>query len=124
MRLAPVFDAERCKRERSGARVTGNKSLIMKGRACVLPIFITIGAYASDDLPASMDDTILVTGGAGFIGSNFILQWLQRESAAVVNVDRLTYAGNPRNLDICRRDPAIQFVHGDICDRTNWSPGS
>ena len=41
---------------------------------------------------------ILVTGGAGFIGSNFVVNWLGAESAGVVNLDKLTYAGNPENL--------------------------
>jgi len=46
----------------------------------------------------TMTNSILVTGGAGFIGSNFVLQWLQQEQGFVVNVDKLTYAGNPDNL--------------------------
>jgi dTDP-glucose 4,6-dehydratase len=61
--------------------------------------------------------TILVTGGAGFIGSNFVLQWLKREDSAVVNLDKLTYAGNPGNLETVAADPRYRFVHGDICDR-------
>jgi dTDP-glucose 4,6-dehydratase len=61
--------------------------------------------------------TILVTGGAGFIGSNFILQWLKHEDSAVVNLDKLTYAGNPGNLEAVAADPRYQFVQGDICDR-------
>ncbi len=61
--------------------------------------------------------TILVTGGAGFIGSNFVLQWMKREDSAVVNLDKLTYAGNPGNLEAVAADPRYQFVHGDICDR-------
>jgi dTDP-glucose 4,6-dehydratase len=64
-----------------------------------------------------MQNKIIVTGGAGFIGSNFILQWLAQEGAAVVNLDRLTYAGNPENLDSAAENPAYQFVLGDICDR-------
>ncbi|HEX3986570.1 MAG TPA: dTDP-glucose 4,6-dehydratase [Acidobacteriaceae bacterium] len=63
-----------------------------------------------------MNDTILVTGGAGFIGSNFVLQWLQQAGSPVVNLDRLTYAGNPRNLDSVQRDTRHLLVHGDICD--------
>src|SRR5207237_7988639 len=62
-------------------------------------------------------DTILVTGGAGFIGSNFILQWLASEKSAVVNLDKLTYAGNPANLSSVASDPRCRFVQGDICDR-------
>jgi FlaA1/EpsC-like NDP-sugar epimerase len=46
-----------------------------------------------------MENTILVTGGAGFIGSNFILQRMERDSASVVNLDKLTYAGNLHNLE-------------------------
>ena len=46
-----------------------------------------------------MNDTILVTGGAGFIGSNFVLQWMEAVGSPIVNLDRLTYAGNPENLD-------------------------
>jgi dTDP-glucose 4,6-dehydratase len=62
-------------------------------------------------------DTILVTGGDGFIGSNFILQWLASESSTVINLDKLTYAGNPANLASVAADPKYKFVQGDICDR-------
>ena len=61
---------------------------------------------------------ILVTGGAGFIGSNFILQWLTEETAPVVNLDKLTYAGNLGNLERVSADPRYTFVHGDITDRS------
>lgn len=64
-----------------------------------------------------LSSPILVTGGAGFIGSNFILDWLARERAPVVNLDKLTYAGNLGNLASVERDPRHRFVHGDICDR-------
>ncbi len=60
---------------------------------------------------------ILVTGGCGFIGSNFVLQWLAEEDTPVINLDKLTYAGNPRNLDGVSENPRYRFVHGDICDR-------
>jgi dTDP-glucose 4,6-dehydratase len=60
---------------------------------------------------------ILVTGGAGFIGSNFILQWIEKEGEAVVNLDKLTYAGNLHNLDPVRQDPRHVFVKGDIGDK-------
>jgi dTDP-glucose 4,6-dehydratase len=60
---------------------------------------------------------ILVTGGAGFIGSNFVLQWLAHESAPVLNFDKLTYAGNLGNLVSVASNPRYSFVHGDICDR-------
>ena len=63
-----------------------------------------------------MNDTILVTGGAGFIGSNFVLTWMKAGSAAVVNLDLLTYAGNAANLASVEADPHYTFVHGDICD--------
>jgi dTDP-glucose 4,6-dehydratase len=62
-------------------------------------------------------DTILVTGGAGFIGSNFILQWLASESSTVINLDKLTYAGNPANLASVAADRRYKFLQGDICDR-------
>ena len=62
-------------------------------------------------------DTILVTGGAGFIGSNFILKWIAEESAAVINLDKLTYAGNPANLDSVAHSGRYRFLQGDICDR-------
>jgi dTDP-glucose 4,6-dehydratase len=61
----------------------------------------------------------LVTGGCGFIGSNFVLNWLANESAAVVNLDALTYAGNPENLASVAGSPdaaRYKFVHGDICN--------
>ena len=64
-----------------------------------------------------MENTILVTGGAGFIGSNFILQWMKRESSPLLNLDKLTYAGNLRNLLPVASDPRYSFVQGDICDR-------
>ena len=61
--------------------------------------------------------TILVTGGAGFIGSNFILHWLANEPSNIVNLDKLTYAGNPANLASISSDRRYKFVQGDICDR-------
>lgn len=60
---------------------------------------------------------ILVTGGAGFIGANFVLAWIQGPGEAVVNLDRLTYAGNLENLSALRGDARHVFVHGDIRDR-------
>ncbi len=59
---------------------------------------------------------LLVTGGAGFIGSNFVLDWLAATGEAVVNLDKLTYAGNPGNLASLADDPRHIFVHGDIGD--------
>jgi dTDP-glucose 4,6-dehydratase len=64
-----------------------------------------------------MENTILVTGGAGFIGSNFILQRMERDSASIVNLDKLTYAGNLRNLETIANHRGYEFVHGDIADR-------
>lgn len=60
--------------------------------------------------------SILVTGGAGFIGSNFVLDWLSGSSEAVVNLDKLTYAGNLENLRSLKGDDRHIFVHGDIAD--------
>lgn len=65
----------------------------------------------------NMRNLILVTGGAGFIGSNFILQWIEQESSLVLNLDKLTYAGNPRNLESVAAHPAYRFQQGDIVDR-------
>lgn len=64
----------------------------------------------------TISDVILVTGGAGFIGSNFVLQWLRTSDSPVVNLDLLTYAGNRGNLASLEDDPRHIFVHGDICD--------
>jgi dTDP-glucose 4,6-dehydratase len=60
---------------------------------------------------------LLVTGGAGFIGSNFVLSTIAGTGEPVVNLDKLTYAGNPRNLESLRNDSRYVFVQGDICDR-------
>ena len=60
---------------------------------------------------------ILVTGGAGFIGSNFVLDWLATEGEPVVNLDKLTYAGNLQNLAAIQNDTRHVFVRGDIADR-------
>src|SRR5467141_2502506 len=66
---------------------------------------------------ARLGMTILVTGGAGFIGSNFVLDWFAQGADPVINLDKLTYAGNPANLLPLKDNPAHVFVHGDICDR-------
>src|SRR5512147_404276 len=60
---------------------------------------------------------ILVTGGAGFIGANFILDWLYVNDEPVVNLDKLTYAGNLENLASLKADPRHLFAQGDIGDR-------
>lgn len=62
-------------------------------------------------------NSILVTGGAGFIGSNFVLDWTEREESPVINLDKLTYAGNMHNLESIAGNPRHVFVQGDICDR-------
>ncbi len=62
---------------------------------------------------------ILVTGGAGFIGSNFIHYWLNKyEADQIINLDKLTYAGNLANLETVAKRPNYQFIQGDICDQT------
>lgn len=61
--------------------------------------------------------TILVTGGAGFIGSNFVLDWLAQSDETVINLDKLSYAGNLQNLASLKGDARHVFVKGDIGDR-------
>jgi dTDP-glucose 4,6-dehydratase len=62
--------------------------------------------------------TILVTGAAGFIGSNFVLDWLKTSSETVINLDKMTYAGNRHNLVTIQDDPRHTLVQGDIGDQT------
>ncbi|GIX33084.1 MAG: dTDP-glucose 4,6-dehydratase [Lysobacterales bacterium] len=64
-----------------------------------------------------LSETILVTGGAGFIGGNFVLGWRRDRLGPVLNLDKLTYAGNLETLAALREDPEHHFVHGDIADR-------
>ena len=60
---------------------------------------------------------LLITGGAGFIGSNFVHHWLSNHpDDYVVNLDALTYAGNLESLKDIDQSPNYRFVHGDICD--------
>ncbi len=60
--------------------------------------------------------TILITGGAGFIGGNFVLDWLAQSDEPVINLDKLTYAGNPETLGSLANDPRHTLVQGDIGD--------
>lgn len=60
---------------------------------------------------------IVVTGGAGFIGSNFVNDWLASSDEPIFNLDKLTYAGNLNNLKAVSEDARHMFVQGDICDR-------
>ena len=62
--------------------------------------------------------TYLVTGGAGFIGSNFVQYMLQKyQDVRILNLDKLTYAGNLENLASVKDDPRYTFIHADICDK-------
>ncbi len=65
-----------------------------------------------------MNQTIIVTGGAGFIGANFVLAWVKQDLGKVVNLDKLTYAGNLENLSEIQHSANHVFVHGDIGDQT------
>lgn len=66
-----------------------------------------------------MSKTILITGGAGFIGSNFIPYFMKEHPEYfIINLDKLTYAGNLDNLQECEDNPNYQFIHGDICDKS------
>ena len=60
--------------------------------------------------------SILVTGGCGFIGSNFILDWLHDSNEIIVNLDILNYASNKDNLLLLKENKNYHFVHGDIND--------
>src|SRR5487761_1249470 len=64
-----------------------------------------------------MRQPIFVTGGAGFIGSTFVLDWFENCPSPLVNFDKLTYAGNLHNLESVARHTEYRFAHGDICDR-------
>ena len=60
--------------------------------------------------------SVIVTGGAGFIGSNFVLDWLAQSDELLINLDKLTYAGNQENLSDVQHNPHHHFIHGDIGD--------
>ena len=60
---------------------------------------------------------ILVTGGYGFIGSNFISKQILNKDNQILNLDKLTYAGNLENLKSIDKNPNYQFIEGDICDK-------
>lgn len=64
-----------------------------------------------------IQNAILVTGGAGFIGSNFVLSWIETVASPVVNLDLLTYAGNHENLACLEGDNRHRLVRGDVCDK-------
>ncbi len=61
---------------------------------------------------------VFITGGAGFIGSALVRQLLAESAYDIVNIDKLTYAGNPESLEDCAGDPRYRFTHTDICDRS------
>ncbi|NGX27529.1 MAG: dTDP-glucose 4,6-dehydratase, partial [Chlamydiae bacterium] len=65
---------------------------------------------------ATVSKRILVTGGAGFMGSAFVRYLLQKDIEKVVTLDLLTYAGNLENIKEVLEDPRHHFVHGDICN--------
>lgn len=65
-----------------------------------------------------MKDTIVVAGGAGFIGSNFVRSWIERVGGGVIDFDKLTYAGNLATLSDLQDEPRHVFIHGDILDRS------
>ena len=69
--------------------------------------------------------TYLLTGGAGFIGSNFVYYMLKKyQNILLVNLDALTYAGNLENLKGVENDDRHIFVQGDICDKSWWRSSS
>ncbi len=85
--------------------------------------FLATGGNSSTIFPGNVNkeindmNTLLVTGGAGFIGSHFVRHWLARHPHdRLINLDALTYAGNLRNLCDVEDNPCYRFVHGDICD--------
>lgn len=81
----------------------------------MLVYHVGVGQISGQEI-GQIQDTILVTGGAGFIGSNFVLRWVEGVGSSVVNLDSLSYAGNPANLDSLKADRRHQLLQGDICD--------
>jgi dTDP-glucose 4,6-dehydratase len=77
---------------------------------------ILIGAHGAPYVNKG-NNMILVTGGAGFIGANFVIDWLAQYSESIINLDKLTYAGNMENLVSLKADARHIFVQGDIGDR-------
>ncbi len=77
------------------------------------------GERPGEGAGSPVSDAVIVTGGCGFIGANFILDWFSAEGPAspLVNLDKLTYAGNPLTLAGVEQNPRYRFVHADICDR-------
>ena len=68
-----------------------------------------------------MPKTLLVTGGAGFIGSNLVRFIIEHRDEHVINLDALTYAGNPENLADLRDNPRYEFLHADICEPERYA---
>jgi len=76
-----------------------------------------VNAYSQRVNPRYIQDMILVTGGAGFIGANFVLNWLAQCDEPLVNLDSLTYAGNLQSLQSVAKNSNYHFVQGDIGDK-------
>ena len=99
----------------SGAAATPGK--VDRGRRGLCGIMDYLPARAECVLSRPLKTmSILVTGGAGFIGSNFVLDWLAQSDEPVITLDKLTYAGNIANLVSLKTHPGHIFVHGDIGD--------
>jgi dTDP-glucose 4,6-dehydratase len=90
--------------------------LVVIKRAAMLLKSPVVGAASRGTLEQIHPMTLLVTGGAGFIGANFVLDWLAASDEPIVNLDKLTYAGNPETLASLQGDKRHQLVHGDIGD--------
>jgi dTDP-glucose 4,6-dehydratase len=96
--------------------------LVCKPRASLVGHAKLIGEYTNPSgqrihqRVIDISDTIVVTGGAGFIGSNFVLEWFKSDGASLVNLDAFTYAGNAENLQSLKSDQRHRLVCGDICD--------